>query len=624
MNYDPIISEASRRFGVPQERIRAVMSVESGGQPWARSPKGAAGLMQVMPDTYTELAKRHNLGPDRFNPQNNIMAGTAYLGEMYDQFGNWGEATQAYNMGPGRAMKVRNGTATMPAETVAYMPKVNAALGNQTQEAGVPLFSGQRAATDDDTARWTQAAMPGGLLDFGPDKNFYDGLGLLNNTGQTPSQPPRIDPQAMPGSTQTDRLDVGGRINELLQQYMQQPQQRSSVSPLQYALGGASAALQPLAGVHDRQVGLGEMLGALGGGMFRGSLAGDEAQRADRANQIGELGTLGKIQQYQRGEATADRQLAAAAAFADRLDQAGQKDLAAAVRGNPSLMDEVVKAMAASQYPKDGTGNFALSPGQTQFDRFGKPIASVTDRPQTTTLSPGQSLVEQGTGKPIATAGGGTTQLTAAEVAAAGLPAGTVAQRKADGSIDVVSKPDGTPFDQATKLRAEFTTAAKPLIEMRQMYGRVDAAYKDTTPVGDIALTYGFMKMLDPTSVVREGEYATAQNAAGVPDRIRQQWNALVDGNRLSPGVRGDMYKQAQAQFGVIEKQHSELEGRYRELATRQGLDPANVVIDLRGGVKMEDGAKAPDPNNPPPPRAVNPQTGETKEWNGSAWVTVK
>jgi len=86
--YDPIIAEASRRFGVPEDRIRAVMKVESNAQPWARSPKGASGLMQVMPDTYTELAKRHGFGPDRFNPTNNIMAGTAYLGEMYDQFGN--------------------------------------------------------------------------------------------------------------------------------------------------------------------------------------------------------------------------------------------------------------------------------------------------------------------------------------------------------------------------------------------------------------------------------------------------------------------------------------------------------------------------------------------------------
>ena len=79
--YDPIIADASRRFGVPENRIRAVMGVESGGRADAVSPKGAAGLMQVMAPTYADLAKRHGFGPDRFDPTNNIMAGTAYLGE---------------------------------------------------------------------------------------------------------------------------------------------------------------------------------------------------------------------------------------------------------------------------------------------------------------------------------------------------------------------------------------------------------------------------------------------------------------------------------------------------------------------------------------------------------------
>jgi hypothetical protein len=549
------------------------------------------------------------------------MAGTAYMGEMYDQFGNWDEATQAYNMGPGRAMKVRNGTATVPAETAAYGPKVQAVLasfggqGNQTKEAGVPLFSVAQQPP-------SFTGLREGLLEVEQDKNWHDGLGNLLNFGQTPTDPPRTDPAAMPGTTQTDRMDLSGRINELIGQYVKQPPVQMP-SQLQYMLAGAQRGMQGLTGVHDRQVGIGEMLGALGGGVTSGYFAGNEAQQQQRANQIGELGTLAKLQGYQRTEATAERQLAAANAFADRLEAAGQKDLAAAVRGNPSLMDEVVKAQAASIYPKDGTGNFSLSPGQTQFDRFGKPIASVAVRPQTATLSPGQSLVDQGSGTKIATAGGGTTPLTPAEVAQAGLPAGTVAQRKADGSIDVVSKPDSTQFDQTAKLRNEFTTAAKPLIDMRQQVGRIEAAYKDTTPVGDIAMTYQFMKMLDPTSVVREGEYATAQNAAGVPDRIRQQWNALVDGNRLSPGVRDDMYKQAQAQYGVIEKQHTELENRYGELATRQGLKREDVVIDLRGGTKTPGGA--PDPNNPKiGDRARNAKTGEQIEWNGSAWVPVQ
>lgn len=303
--YDPIIAEAARRYGVPEERIRAVMGVESGGRARAVSPKGAAGLMQIMPDTYREVAQENNLGPDRFDPRNNIMAGTAYMRQMYDQFGNWDEAHAAYNMGPGRAMQVRNGTATVPAETAAYGPKVKAALatfgqGNQPGGADVPLFGSNRAPTDDDTARWSNSAF-GGLLGVGPENNFYDGLGGLLNTGQTQSQPPRTDPAAMPGTTQTDRMDVSGRINAMLEQYLQRPE-KALPSQLQYMLAGAQRGVQGLAGVHDRRVGIGEMLGALGGGVNAGAMAGDEASLAQQG---GELAKLLKVGEYQNQQRTA-------------------------------------------------------------------------------------------------------------------------------------------------------------------------------------------------------------------------------------------------------------------------------------------------------------------------------
>jgi hypothetical protein len=305
--YDPIIAEASRRFNVPEDRIRAVLQTESGGQPWARSPKGAGGLMQVMPGTYTDLAKRHGFGPDRFDPRNNIFAGTAYLGEMYDQFGNWDEATQAYNMGPGRAMRVRNGTATVPAETAAYLPKVQALVstfgGNQKQGGDVapglmrprpgqttgmgPVFGGPRVGSLT------------GLLEADEDKNFYDGLGGLLNVGQTEQQPPRTDPAALPGSSQTDRMDLSGRINELIGQYVKQPPVEMP-SQLQYLLAGAQKGMAGLTGVHDRPVGIGEMLGALGGGVTSGGLAYDEAAQQRQGSELDRLLKAGTYQNQQR------------------------------------------------------------------------------------------------------------------------------------------------------------------------------------------------------------------------------------------------------------------------------------------------------------------------------------
>lgn len=371
-NYDPIIAAAAQRFGVPEARIRAVMRVESGGQPWARSPKGASGLMQVMPDTYTDLAKRHGFGPDRFDPTNNIMAGTAYLGEMYDQFGNWDEATQAYNMGPGRAMQVRNGTAGVPAETVAYLPKVQALLagsnGDQGGDVMPGLFRPQPGQTPNmgpmfGAARPNQSLT--GLLEVEDENNFQDGLGSLMNMGQTPSQPPRTDASAMPGTTQTDRLDLSGRINEMIGQLSQPGGRPQMPSQLQYMLGGMQQGVQGLTGVHDRPVGFGEVLGAMGGGATQGYFAGNEAQYKDRANQFQELSGLTSMQKYQRGEATAASKVQAAREYAAQLRATGNADkiaMADAIDKDPSVMDEVIKAQAAYAFPKPVRGVAQTAP----------------------------------------------------------------------------------------------------------------------------------------------------------------------------------------------------------------------------------------------------------------------
>jgi soluble lytic murein transglycosylase-like protein len=70
----------SRRTG-----IRAVIQVESAGN--AQAIRRALGLMQIMPETWVELSVRYDLGIDPLDPRDNILAGTAYLREMLDQFG---------------------------------------------------------------------------------------------------------------------------------------------------------------------------------------------------------------------------------------------------------------------------------------------------------------------------------------------------------------------------------------------------------------------------------------------------------------------------------------------------------------------------------------------------------
>jgi D-alanyl-D-alanine carboxypeptidase len=133
--WGPYIHEASGRFGVPELWVRRVMRQESGGQEDVISWAGAMGLMQVMPDTYDGLRSRYNLGDDPFDPHNNILAGTAYLREMYDRFGAPGFLA-AYNAGPNRLDAYLNSGRPLPDETVNYVASIAPLLGPGTPMSG--------------------------------------------------------------------------------------------------------------------------------------------------------------------------------------------------------------------------------------------------------------------------------------------------------------------------------------------------------------------------------------------------------------------------------------------------------------------------------------------------------
>ncbi len=116
------------RFGVPARWIAEVMQIESRGDPRALSPKGAIGLMQIMPATYGSLAARYGLGADPWNVRDNIMAGAAYLRELYDRYGASGFLA-AYNAGPGRWEDHLNGVRPLPGETVRYLSRLGPSIG---------------------------------------------------------------------------------------------------------------------------------------------------------------------------------------------------------------------------------------------------------------------------------------------------------------------------------------------------------------------------------------------------------------------------------------------------------------------------------------------------------------
>ena len=133
--WGPYIREAAARFQVPGHWVRAVMHQESGGEQQATSPVGAMGLMQVMPATYEGLRVRYQLGDDPYDPHNNILAGTAYIREMYDRYGAPGFLA-AYNAGPDRVDSYLAGHGPLPDETVNYLAAITPNLGSEVPRSG--------------------------------------------------------------------------------------------------------------------------------------------------------------------------------------------------------------------------------------------------------------------------------------------------------------------------------------------------------------------------------------------------------------------------------------------------------------------------------------------------------
>ena len=140
------LREASRRFHVPVSWLRAVMRAESHGDAKSVSDKGAIGLMQVMPRTYLELRAKYGFGPDLFDPRDNILAGAAYLAEMFARYGSPGFLA-AYNAGPRRYEEHLLGGRPLPAETTNYVARLVPELGFASIPAdGIPAPPGELRA----------------------------------------------------------------------------------------------------------------------------------------------------------------------------------------------------------------------------------------------------------------------------------------------------------------------------------------------------------------------------------------------------------------------------------------------------------------------------------------------
>jgi membrane-bound lytic murein transglycosylase B len=144
--WEPLIVQASRKFKVPAEWIRAVMRQESGGRTMLAenipivSSTGAMGMMQVMPGTYTEMAAQYGLGADPYNPRDNIYAGAGYLKWLHGKYG-YPAMFAAYNDGPGNIEDHLHRGRPLPAETRGYIAAIGKSLGDKSVSANLTKVS---------------------------------------------------------------------------------------------------------------------------------------------------------------------------------------------------------------------------------------------------------------------------------------------------------------------------------------------------------------------------------------------------------------------------------------------------------------------------------------------------
>jgi hypothetical protein len=178
--WGPYILRAAARFDVPEAWVRAVMRVESGGRLYEfgqliTSPVGAMGLMQVMPETYDGLRQRYALGDDAYDPYNNILAGTAYIREMYDLYGS-PAFLAAYNAGPARLDDYLNNRRGLPDETRHYVAKAGPSV--------IGIYPERRSPVDDLAYNQLPLSIPVGLR-YPPPPRVETRVALARKPTQT-------------------------------------------------------------------------------------------------------------------------------------------------------------------------------------------------------------------------------------------------------------------------------------------------------------------------------------------------------------------------------------------------------------------------------------------------------
>lgn len=131
-------------------------------------------------------------------------------------------------------------------------------------------------------------------------------------------------------------------------------------------------------------------------------------------------------------------------------------------------------------------------------------------------------------------------------------------------------------------LRKEVTSLLKDFNSVADAFARVNASVSDPSAAGDLSLIFNFMKMLDPESTVREGEFATAESSGSVPARISATYNKVVSGERLEAAQRADFASRSGKLMEAAQTEAKKTASAFEQIAISAGVDVENVLAQFR------------------------------------------
>lgn len=136
----------------------------------------------------------------------------------------------------------------------------------------------------------------------------------------------------------------------------------------------------------------------------------------------------------------------------------------------------------------------------------------------------------------------------------------------------------GQDFDRANTLRDEFGRLTSDFRVVQTAYENIRSAAASQSGAGDMSMLYSYVKLLDPTSVVRESEFATAAASGSFGERVQGAAQRIISGERLPDTLRDSFLKEARSIYGNQRRSHDAIADQYETLAKRFNIDPAKVV----------------------------------------------